>query len=95
MDTHTIKKGSSNLKPLNEISKIRVNDSRPDAPICGVLNYIGQNGDTYTYQCVGRGCVTIYLTDCQGNVEASEEYNCIPPNNLQVEGCHSIGCGCG
>jgi hypothetical protein len=96
METLKIDKRQSGLKSRSQITKIFVNDSkpRPDDVYCGLLNFIGQQGDTYNYSVIGRGCVWIYLTDCQGNVEAGQEYNCIPGNTLQVEGCHSFGCGC-
>src|SRR5581483_5360845 len=90
METHTIKKGGSKLKSKDQVTSFRINDSKPNTPICGLLNFIGQNGDTYTYSCVGTGCITIYLTDCQGNVEAATAFNCITGNNLQIEGCHGF-----
>jgi hypothetical protein len=96
METQEIRKGQPQLKSASELKKIFVNDTRPgpNADICGLLRFSGSNGDTYSYAVVGNGCVTIYLTDCQGNVEAATQYTCIAGNTLNVEGCHAFGCSC-
>jgi len=62
--------------------------------ICGKLEYAGQNGSTYLYREVGAGCIWVYLTDCNGNIDAGMQHNCVPGNTLTVEGCHAFGCNC-
>jgi hypothetical protein len=94
MANHAIRRGQAGLKLLRDLKRIYVNDSVPNTPICGVLNYTGQNGDEYSYAVVGNGCVTIYQTDCNGNIETAVSYTCVPGNTLTVQGCHSFGCGC-
>lgn len=62
--------------------------------ICGKLEPAGQNGNTYIYREVGAGCIWVYLTDCNGNIDAGSQHNCVPGNTLTVEGCHAFGCNC-
>lgn len=62
--------------------------------ICGLLEFVGTDNDVSTYNVKGSGCVWILLTDCNGNIDAATQYNCIPGNTLQVTGCHGFNCDC-
>jgi hypothetical protein len=63
--------------------------------VCGLLRYKsgGAPGTTY-YDVTGEGCVTIYLTDAQGNMQSSMQYQCHKGAELSVDGYHSFGCSC-
>jgi hypothetical protein len=62
--------------------------------ICGLLEYVGTDGDVSTYNVKGSGCVWVILTDCNGTILAATQYNCVPGNTLNVTGCHGFNCDC-
>jgi hypothetical protein len=67
---------------------------RPRDAICGKLEDEGPQGDGQHYKIIASGCVWIYLTDCNGNVQSGTQYQCTPGNTLIVAGCHAFGCDC-
>lgn len=62
--------------------------------ICGKLEFYSSSGDSTIYNVVANGCVMVFLTDCNGNIEAGSSYECVIGNRLSVEGCHAFGCSC-
>jgi hypothetical protein len=102
MATIELKKGQPSLESIKQIiarGKLFVNDvhtKRPEDVYCRILqfnSYDAANNRTM-YNVIGTGCATVYLTDCQGNVEAGQAINFVRGSLFSVEGCHSIGCGC-
>jgi len=74
---------------------ISVNDTRPDADaICGKLEFDHIEGNASIYREVASGCIWVYLTDCNGVIQAGTQINCVAGNTLRVEGCHAFGCSC-
>jgi hypothetical protein len=94
VETHKICRGQPGLKTVHDLKTVRVDDGSPKDAICGLLNYQSQNGETYYYSEVGTGCLWVYLTDCNGNIEAATTHYCTPGHTLTVDGCHAFGCGC-
>ena len=75
--------------------KVFANDTPPSsATICGLLTFDRLEGDVAYYNEISDGNVMVYLTDCQGNIEAGEMHPCAAGNILRVEGCHAFGCNC-
>jgi hypothetical protein len=92
-----LKPASTNLKADYLVENNGLPFSVQDS-ICGLLQYLSgnpndPNGTTY-YRCTGVGCVTIILTDCNGTFVSSMQYQCQPPNTLNVNGCHAFQCSC-
>jgi hypothetical protein len=74
---------------------ISVDDTRPDIDaICGKLEFDHVDGSAYIYREVASGCIWVYLTDCNGVIQAGITHNCVAGNILRVEGCHAFGCSC-
>lgn len=74
---------------------ISVDDTRPDADaICGKLVFDHVEGNSSIYREVASGCIFVYLTDCNGVIQAGIQHNCVAGNTLRVEGCHAFGCSC-
>jgi hypothetical protein len=87
------------LMPTADIVKsgrlISVDDTRADADaICGKLQFDHVEGTATIYREIASGCVWVYLTDCNGVVQAGMQVNCVVGNTLRVEGCHAFGCSC-
>ena len=62
--------------------------------ICGKLQYVREDGDYTVYAEQADGCIWVYLTDCNGKVDAGTTHNCVRGNELKVQGCHAFGCQC-
>lgn len=62
--------------------------------VCGLLVFDRVEENITYYNVVANGCVWVYLTDCNENIEAGMQYQCYSGNSLNIEGCHAFGCQC-
>jgi hypothetical protein len=85
--------GETQLSPATKILVERQLPKRGDL-ICGVLEFVGTEGDVSTYDVKGSKCIWIVLTDCNGTIVSATQYTCIPGNTLHVTGCHGFDCDC-
>ncbi len=99
-ETH-ITRSDSRLRPKEDLSasgKFFVDDTpaRSRTTICNLLQYDHTDADSTYYSIIGYGCVTIYLSDGNGNVVSSTTFQGIPgPGQvLRVDGPHGFGCNC-
>ena len=72
------------------------NNQAISTPICDKIEKDHEDplNDRIYYNVIGDGCIMVYHTDGNGNVESAQSYTCVIGNTLYVEGNHGFGCDC-